>query len=241
MARRLQDKLALITGAANGIGAAVARAYAQAGARLILLDCDLEGLERSDDRCKALGAAVTLVQLDLQEGAKIDALGVEVAGRFGRLDILVGNAAVLGVLGPTAHMEPKVWEQVMAVNVNANWRLLHAFDALLQKSPMGRAIFTTSYITEHVKAYWSAYATSKVALNRLVQTYATETQNIAPNLRVNLVDPGIVRTKLRAEAMPGEDPQTLPAPEDVVDVFVELAVPNCQQHGEVIRVGHKAV
>jgi len=231
----LQNKLALITGAANGIGAAIAQAYARQGAQLILVDRDLEGLERSDDLCKDLGAEVTLVHLDLQEADKIDALGIEVARRFGRLDILVGNAAVLGVLGPTAHMDASVWDQVMAVNVNANWRLLRAFDTLLQKAPMGRAIFTTSHITEHIKAYWSAYATSKVALNRLVQTYAAETQNIAPNLRVNLVDPGIVRTKLRAEAMPGEDPESLKDPEDVVGVFVELAVPECRKHGEVVQ------
>ena len=236
MSNRLNNKLALITGAAGGIGAAIAKAYATEGARLILIDRDLAGLEHVDDHCKVLGAEVTLVHLDLQEGDKIDALGFEVARRFGGLDILVGNAAVLGILGPTAHMEPEIWDQVMAVNVNANWRLLRAFDPLLRQAPEGRSVFTTSHITEHIKAYWSAYATSKVALNRLVQTYAAEVQNIAPNLKVNLVDPGIVRTKLRAEAMPGEDPLTLPVPEDIVGVFVDLAAMECKRHGEVIIV-----
>lgn len=237
MSNRLQDQLALITGAANGIGAAIAQAYAREGARLILVDRDLEGLERTDDQCKALGAEVTLVHLDLQEGDKIDALGIEVAQRFKKLDILVGNAGILGILGPTAHMDPKIWDEVMAVNANANWRLICAFDPLLRQALMGRAIFTTSHITTHLKAYWSAYATSKVALERLVQTYAAEVKNISPDLKVNLVDPGIVRTKLRAEAMPGEASKILPAPEDVVGVFVDLAASECKKHGEVVRAG----
>jgi NAD(P)-dependent dehydrogenase (short-subunit alcohol dehydrogenase family) len=156
-----------------------------------------------------------------------------VAERFGRLDILVGNAALLGILSPVPHIQPKVWQQVMTVNVDANWRLIRAFDPLLRVSEAGRAIFVTSGVARAVFPYWGAYAVSKAALEMMVKVYAGEVTKT--KLKVNLLDPGVVRTSMRAQAMPGEDPATLPPPEAISDRFVELAEASCRRHGEVVR------
>ncbi len=239
--QQLKGKLALITGASRGIGAAVAEAYAQQGANLILVARHIEGLEQIDDRVQAFGVNTTLVPLDLKSSDKIDELALQITQRFGKLDIIVGNAGVLGTLSPISHLEPEVWDEVMAVNLTANMRLIRAFDPLLRQAPHGRAIFVTSGITHHIKAYWSAYSSSKVALERLVKIYAAEVANIAPNLKVNLLDPGVVRTALRRQAMPGEDPQSIATPEDIVDVFVKLASEEYQGHGEVVLASKKAV
>ena len=235
MARVLEDRIALITGASRGIGAAVAERFAGEGAHVVLVGRTVGGLEETDDRVRAAGGAATLVPLDLCDMAGIDRLGASIAERFGRLDILVGNAAILGRLGPVAHMPIDLWDQIVAINVTANWRLIRACDALLRASDAGRAIFVSSGVTRGVFAYWSAYAATKSALETLAKTYAAEVERTP--VRVNIVDPGIVRTRMRAEAFPGEDPMTLPAPEDITEVFVELGAAKCRHNGEIVSAG----
>lgn len=232
-ARRLDGRIALITGASRGIGRAVAVRYAAEGAHVILVARTVGGLEETDDLVRAAGGTATLVPHDLASSAEIDVLGASVAQRYGRLDVLVGNAAVLGVLGPIFHMDPPVFERVMAVNVTANWRLIRSFDPLLRQSDAGRAIFVTSGIARSATPYWGAYAMSKAALETLALTYAGEVRR--SKIRVNLLDPGVVRTRMRAEAFPGEDPQSLPPPESVAETFVELALPSCTRHGEIVQ------
>ncbi len=219
---KLAGKVALITGASRGIGAAVARQFASLGAHVILVARTVGGLEELDDAIQKEGIGkATLVPMDLLEFEKIDQLAAEIAKRFGRLDILVGNAAMLGGLRPLVHVTEETWNKVMGLNLTANWRLIRAMDPLLRKAEAGRAMFVTSGVTEGVFPYWGPYAISKAALEMLVKTYAAEVAKT--NVRVSLVDPGVVRTSMRAEAMPGEDPNTLPAPEEIVDRFVTLA------------------
>ncbi len=232
MARALDNRIALITGASRGIGAAVAERFAAEGAHVVLVGRTVGGLEETDDRVRAAGGAATLVPLDLADMAGIDRLGASIAERFGRLDVLVGNAVILGRLGPVAHLPPDNWEAIVTVNLTANWRLIRGFDSLLRASDAGRAIFVSSGVTRGVSAYWSAYATTKSALETLAKTYAAEVENTS--VRVNIVDPGSVRTRMRAEAFPGEDPMRLPAPEEITDVFVELGVRECRRNGEIL-------
>ncbi len=231
--KQLDGRIALITGASRGIGAAVARLYAAQGAHVVLTARTTGGLEETDDAVRSAGGAATLVPLDLREFDQINRMGAAIAERFGRLDILVGNAAVLGVLGPAGHMTPEVWQEVMDVNVTANWRLIRSFDPLLRESDAGRAIFVTSGVTGGVFPYWSAYAASKAALETLVRTYAGEVEKT--KIKANLLDPGIVATAMRATAFPGEDPATLAQPEDVAPAFLDLALPSCRKQGEVVR------
>ena len=231
--KKLDGRIALITGASRGIGAAVARLFASHGAHVILTARTTGGLEETDDAIRDAGGAATLVPLDLRDFDQIDCMATATAERFSRLDILVGNAAVLGVLGPTGHMTPEVWQEVMDVNVTANWRLIRSFDPLLRKSDAGRAIFVTSGVTSCVFPYWSAYAASKASLEILARTYAGEVQKTSIN--VNLLDPGIVATAMRAVAFPGEDAATLAQPDDIAPAFLELALVSCRKHGEIIR------
>ncbi len=229
----LDGRIALVTGASRGIGAAVAERFAAEGARPILAARTAGALEEVDDRIAAAGAGnATLVPVDLADHDRIDEMAGAIAERFGRLDILVGNAAVLGGLAPLAHVEPDRWAEAMDVNLTANWRLIRAFEPLLRRSPAGRAIFVTSGVTRGAFPYWGPYAASKAALEALVRTWAAELEKT--EIRVNVLDPGIVRTRMRAEAMPGEDPMALPPPENIADVFVELASTNCHRHGETV-------
>jgi NAD(P)-dependent dehydrogenase (short-subunit alcohol dehydrogenase family) len=230
---RLAGRIALVTGASRGIGAAVAKRYAAEGAHVVLVARTVGGLEETDDAIRAAGGAATLVPFDLAEGAKIDELGGRLQERFGRLDILVGNAASLGVLTPLAHLDPKAWDQVMAINVTANWRLIRSMDPLLRASGTGRALFVTSGVTRGVFPYWGAYSVSKAALEMLVKTYAAEAA--IAGVRANIVDPGVVRTLMRATAMPGEDPATLPPPESITEVFVALASAGEKRNGQIVR------
>ena len=225
--------MALVTGASRGIGAAVARRYAAEGAHVILAARTVGGLEETDDAIRAAGGAATLVPLDLAEGAKIDELGARLYERFGKLDVLVGNAGTIGVLTPLTHMDPPVWDKVMAVNLAANWRLLRSMDPLLRRSDAGRAIFVSSGAARGVFPYWGAYAVSKAALEMLVRTYAAEVNEFG--VRANVVDPGAIRTAMRAEAFPGEDPMTLPPPEAITDIFVTLAEPSCRRNGQIVQ------
>ena len=230
MAGRLADRIALITGASRGIGAAVARRFAAEGAHVVLVARTPGGLEEVDDAVRAAGGKATLVPLDLADGAAIDGLAAPLLERFGRLDVLVGNAALLGRLTPLAQYPPDLWEQVFAINVHANWRLIRALDPLLRAAPAGRAIFVTSGITRHPRAYWGGYAATKAALEAMVAVYAAETAKTA--VRVNLLNPGPTRTRMRALAFPGEDPMGLPTPESLTEAFVALAEPTCRRHGE---------
>ncbi|NYZ12258.1 SDR family NAD(P)-dependent oxidoreductase [Azospirillum sp. RWY-5-1] len=231
---RLSGRVALITGASRGIGAAVAKRFAAEGAHVILTARTVGGLEEVDDAIRtATGQSATLVPLDLRKTDQIDQLGYSIYERFQRLDILVGNAGVLETLGPVAQFEPKLWDRVMTVNVTANYRLIRTADRLLRASDAGRAIFVTSGAAQAPYPYWGPYAASKAALEMLVRSYAMEIAS--SNLRVNLIDPGIVATKMRVQAFPGEDQSTLTQPDAITDAFVALAEPACTRHGEIVK------
>ncbi|MEQ8196275.1 MAG: SDR family NAD(P)-dependent oxidoreductase [Rhodospirillales bacterium] len=231
--QRLAGRIALVTGASRGIGRAVAKRFAREGAHVILSARTQGALEELDDEIRAAGGQSTLVPGDLTDFDMIDHMGRAVFERWGRLDILVGNAGLLGPLTPIAHLDPKVWDQVMAVNATANYRLIRSFDPLLRASPSGRAMFLSSTVGSEPRAYWSVYAISKAALEMMVKIYAAEVENT--NVRVNIVNPGATRTAMRAAAMPGEDPETVKTPDSVTGLFVDLAAPDCTRHGELIK------
>ena len=228
---RLDGRIALVTGASRGIGRAAALALARAGAHMILLARSSGALEELDDEIRASGGTATLLPLDLRKGEKIDALGPTIYQRWGKLDILVGNAGTLGPLSPLGHVTTDAWAMVMDINLNANWRLIRTLDPLLQRSDSGRAIFVTSGAAQAKTAYWGPYAVSKAGLEALVKTYAHETESTA--LRANLVNPGPMRTHMRARAFPGEDADTLPRPDAIAPLFVALASPTCTANGKV--------
>jgi NAD(P)-dependent dehydrogenase (short-subunit alcohol dehydrogenase family) len=230
----LKNRIALITGASRGIGQAVAKRFAAEGAQVILVARSSKGLEETDDAVRKAGGSATLVPLDLADAAKIEALAQQIAQRFGRLDILVGNAGALGELTPLPHLAPNIWQQVIDINLTANFHLIRCFDLLLKKSDAPRAMFVSSGITEGIFPYWGAYAASKSALENMVVNYAAENAKTA--LRANLIDPGIVRTRLRAQAMPGEDPMRHPAPEEITDIFVQLADVGLKETGKKFDV-----
>ena len=229
---RLSDRIALITGASRGIGRAVAQRFAAEGAHLILCARTQGALGELDDEIAPGGGATTLVPLDLTDFDAIDRMGAAIHDRFGRLDILVGNAAVLGVLGPIAQADPATWEQVVAVNLTANWRLLRSLDPLLRQSDAGRAIFVTSDVGHRAVPYWSAYSVSKAGLEMMVRLYAAEVATTS--VRANILDPGAVRTALRGAAYPGENPMDLPPPDSVAEAFVALAEAGRAKNGEII-------
>lgn len=238
MTNRLDGRIALITGASRGIGAAVAKRFAAEGAQLILTARTSGALEELDDEIRTAGGLQpTLVPLDLREGALIDELGAALHERFGRLDVLVANAGVLGGLRPVGHYQPNMWEEAIDINLTANWRLIRSLDPLLRQSEAGRAIFVTSRITTATEGrpYWAPYAASKAGLEALVMTWASELHKT--DLKVNLIDPGPVATRMRAEAFPGEDPATIAAPEDVANAFLELAEASSMRHGERLVAG----
>ena len=227
----LAHRIALVTGASRGIGHATALALARAGAHVVAVARTVGGLEELDDAVKAAGGAATLVPLDLKDYEGIDRLGFALHERFGRLDILVGNAGILGPLSPLGHVEAAAWDEVMAVNVTANWRLLCAMDPLLKFSDAGRVVFVSSGVAARALAYWGPYAVSKAALEALARTYAAETATT--NVRVNVFLPGTVRTRMRAQAMPGEDPMTLETPDKVAEKIVDLCLPSMQETGKI--------
>jgi NAD(P)-dependent dehydrogenase (short-subunit alcohol dehydrogenase family) len=231
--QRLKDRIALVTGASRGIGRAVALAYAREGAHVLLLARTRKTLEEVDDAIRCEGGAATLIPLNLAHGPKIDALGPNLYERFGKLDILVGNAAMLGRLSPLAHVPSEHWERVLAVNLTANWRLIRTLDPLLRRSDAARIIFVTSGGAHDGEAYWAPYSVSKAALEALAKTYASETTGSA--VKVNLIDPGEVATSLRAEAFPGDDPSALRQPEALAEIFVQLALPDWKETGQIVR------
>jgi NAD(P)-dependent dehydrogenase (short-subunit alcohol dehydrogenase family) len=231
---RLKDRIALITGASRGIGRAVAEKFAQEGAHVLLLARARKALEEVDDRIRAGGGKATLVPLDLANGKAIDALGPSLHERFGRLDVLVGNAAILGRLSPLTHIPSELWDMSFAVNVTANWRLIRTLDPLLRLSRAGRVIFVTSGVARSARAYWAPYAVTKAALEALAKTYANEASDSA--IKVNVIDPGATATRMRAEAYPGEDPSKLRTPEQVAEAFVPLAMPDFADTGQIVEL-----
>jgi NAD(P)-dependent dehydrogenase (short-subunit alcohol dehydrogenase family) len=228
--KRLEGRLALVTGASRGLGAAVAKRFAAEGAHVILLARSREGLERVDDAIRRTGASATLIPLDLRRFGQIEQLAASIEQRFGRLDILVSCAAVLGHLSPTGHFPAALWREVMDVNLAANWHLIAALDPLLQRSPAGRSVFTTCEAARLAPPFWGAYAASKAGLETMIRVYANEIGHGA--MRANLVDPGPMRTDLRAAAFPFEDRAALKSPEDATEAFVALAETGCTRNGE---------
>jgi NAD(P)-dependent dehydrogenase (short-subunit alcohol dehydrogenase family) len=231
---RLAGRVALVTGASRGLGAAIAKRFAAEGAELILLARTVGGLEEVDDVARAAGAHATLVPLDITDFPALDRLGAAIYERYKRLDVLVANAALLGSLSPLGHIDPKEWQKVVDVNLTANWRLIRSLDALLRASRAGRAIFVTASVGKTPRAYWGAYAVAKAGLEQLAGLYASEVA--MTKLKVNLVDPGPLRTQLRQQAYPGENPDSLPLPEAFTEVFVELAEASGPRHGERIEL-----
>ena len=231
MTSLLKDRIALITGASRGIGYATAKALAAQGAHIIALARTVGALEELDDEIKQIGGTATLVPVDLKDFEALDRLGASIYERWGKLDILVGNAGVLGSLTPVGHIKPKEWDEAFAVNVTANWRLIRSLDVLLRQSDAGRALFITSGAAHNARAYWGLYSTTKAALETLVITYAKEVASTA--LRVNLLNPGPVRTAMRAKAMPGEDPSTLTTPAELAQHIPALLAPHLTETGAI--------
>jgi NAD(P)-dependent dehydrogenase (short-subunit alcohol dehydrogenase family) len=231
LSKSLSGRIALVTGASRGIGAAVALALAKHGAHVVAVARTVGGLEELDDKISALGGTATLVPLDIKDSAGLQRLAPALRERHGRLDILVGNAGYLPVPAPLGHIEPKNWDDALAINVTANWRLIAAMDPLLKLSDAGRAVFITSGLASMARAYFAAYATSKAALDALVRTYASEVAT--SKVKVNLFSPGQTRTKMMATAFPGVDPETLPLPETVAETIVPLCSPDCTENGKL--------
>jgi NAD(P)-dependent dehydrogenase (short-subunit alcohol dehydrogenase family) len=231
MTQPLAGSIALVTGASRGIGRATALSLARAGAHIVAVGRTVGALEEVDDAVQSAGSSATLVPLDIRDYPGIYRLAAALNERHQHLDILVGNAGVVGQRSPLDHIDPKNWDDVMAVNVTANWHLIRAMDPLLRRAKAGRAVFISSGAATHARAYSGAYSVSKAALNALGRIYADETS--ATPIRVNLFNPGPTRTRMRAQVMPGEDPMTLPTAEDVADKIVELCLPSCSVTGKL--------
>jgi NAD(P)-dependent dehydrogenase (short-subunit alcohol dehydrogenase family) len=225
----LSGRIALVTGASRGIGYFLALAMAKAGAHVVAVARTVGGLEELDDEIKAAGGSATLVPLDLADMEGIDRLGGALHERWGKLDVMVANAAVLGTISPVGHVEAKVFDKVMAINVTSTWRLIRSVDPLLRASDAGRAILLSSGAANNPRAFWAPYAASKAAVEALARSWADETKNMA--LRVNSVNPGATRTAMRAQAVPGENPETLPHPRDIAQRILPLASPTLRQTG----------
>ncbi|PHK95914.1 oxidoreductase [Pseudoroseomonas rhizosphaerae] len=229
----LAGQVALVTGASRGIGAALALELAGRGAHCVLVARTQGGLEETDDAIRAIGGTATLLPFNLTKDAdKIDAFGPSLIERFGRLDILVHNAGTLGSLTPVAHIQPRDWTELVGVNLTATWRLIRTCDPPLRAAPAGRAVFVTTGRVQRPKPYWGPYGATKAGMEHLVRSWAMEVEG--GNLRVNLFDPDVVATKLRAQAMPGEDPATIAQPADVAPALADLCMPAESRHGETV-------
>lgn len=231
---RLDGKLALVTGASRGIGYFLAKELGRRGAHVIAVARTVGGLEELDDEIKAMGGTATLVPLDLTDMPAIDRLGGSIHERWGKLDIMVANAGVLGTISPIGHMEAKVFDKVMAINVSSVWRLIRTTDPLLKLSDAGRAILLSSGVAHTARAYWGPYAASKAAVEVMARSWAEE--NKQTRLRINCVNPGATRTAMRAQAVPGEDPETLPTPAEVAAKIALLCDPALNVNGKLYDV-----
>jgi NAD(P)-dependent dehydrogenase (short-subunit alcohol dehydrogenase family) len=232
MSKPLADKLALVTGASRGIGRAAAIALAEAGAHVVCLARTTGALEEVDDEIQKAGGTATLVPLNIRDFPALDRLGQSIFERWGRLDAFLGNAGSLGVLTPLAHMQPKIFQELIEVNVTANWRLIRSLDPLLRASDAGRALFVSSGAARKHTPFWGGYGMAKAALESLALTYAAECETT--KVRVNILNPGAMRTAMRARAMPGEDADTLPKPDAVAPLIVDLLSPSNMKNGELI-------
>jgi len=230
MTKSLSGRVVLVTGASRGIGQQAAIALGAAGAHVICVARTVGGLEETDDVIQKAGGSATLVPLDLKDFAAIDRLGASIFERWGRLDAFLGNAGTLGALTPLTHLEPKIFQELLDINIAANWRMIRSFDLLLRKSDAGRVLFVSSGAAAKHTPFWGGYGMSKAALESLALTYAAECAGT--NVKVNLLNPGPLRTRMRAVAMPGEDPQSLTPPEAVAPLIVELLSPTNQKNGE---------
>jgi NAD(P)-dependent dehydrogenase (short-subunit alcohol dehydrogenase family) len=231
MTQLLVDRIALVTGASRGIGRALSLLLARAGAHVVAVARTVGALEELDDEIRAIGGATTLVPLDMRDYDGFYRLAAALNERYKRLDVLVGNAGVVGQRSPLGHIDPKNWDETIAVNLTANWHLIRALDPLLRAASAGRAVFVTSGAATHARAYSGPYSVSKAGLNVLARTYASETEQTP--VRVNLFNPGPTRTRMRAQVMPGEDPMTLPTPEMVAEKILELCLPGCTETGKL--------
>ncbi len=231
MSKPLADCIALVTGASRGIGRATALALAREGAHVVAVARTVGGLEEVDDEAKKLGGSATLVPLDMRDYPGLYRLAAAINERYQRLDILIGNAAIGGQRSPLGHIEPQAWDDAFAINVTANFHLIRAMDPLLRRAKAGRAVFVTSGAATSARAYAGPYSASKAALNTLARTYASETSSTP--LRVNLFNPGPTRTRMRAGVMPGEDPMTLPTPEEVAETILPLCLPDLTETGKL--------
>jgi NAD(P)-dependent dehydrogenase (short-subunit alcohol dehydrogenase family) len=229
--RSLAGHVALVTGATRGIGRAVAVALARAGAHVVGTGRTQGALEELGDAVRAAGSTATLVPLDMRDYPGIYRLATALNERRQRLDVLVGNAAIAGQRSPLGHLDPPAWDEAMAVNVTANYHLIRAMDPLLRRAPAARVVFVTSGAATHARAYGGPYSVSKAALNVLARTYAAETDSTP--IRVNLFNPGPTRTRMRAQVMPGEDPMTLPTPEQVAEKIIDLCLPGFSETGKL--------
>jgi NAD(P)-dependent dehydrogenase (short-subunit alcohol dehydrogenase family) len=227
----LSGRIALVTGASRGIGYAAALALARAGAHVVAVARTVGGLEELDDAIRAGGGSATLVPLDLKDHEGIARLAAALNERYRRLDVLIGNAGIGGPSSPLSHVEPKAWDDVMAINVTANWQLIRHFEPLLKASDAGRVVFVSSGAAHNARAYRGPYGVSKAALEALARTFAAETESTP--IRVNLFNPGPTRTGLRAAVMPGEDPMTLPSADEVAEKIVALALPSFTESGKL--------
>lgn len=232
MPGRLAGKIALITGASRGLGAAIAESFAREGAHLVLTGRTVGGLEEADDRVRAAGGSATLVPFDLRDFIRIDELAAALYERYGRLDILIGNAGEFGAFSPLGHIEPALWGEVVDLNLTANWRLIRAMDPLLRAAEHGRAVFVTTALARDALPYYGPYAVSKAGLETMIRIYAGEVART--RLRVNLIDPGVVRTRLRARIFPGENPAGLQSAEAIAEAFLPLVLEEWDRHGEMI-------
>jgi NAD(P)-dependent dehydrogenase (short-subunit alcohol dehydrogenase family) len=233
MSRELSGRVALVTGASRGLGAAVAVELGRLGAHVVITARTQGGLEDTDDAVREAGGTATLLPLDLREDEKLEAIAPSIFSRFGRLDILVHAAGVLGKLTPVSHALVQDRTEVLAVNTLATWRLIQGCEAPLRQSDAGRAVFVTDVRAREPLAYWGSYGASKAAAAHLVLTWAAEVATT--KLRVNLFDPGPMRTRLRAAAFPGEDPGLVPVPGAAAAALVALCLPEETRHGEVAR------
>ena len=237
MTKPLEGRVALVTGASRGIGRAAGRALAAAGAHVILVARTVGGLEDLDDDIQKAGGHATLVPLDLKDFAALDRLGASIYQRWGKLDAFLGNAAVLGPVTPLSHINPKQFQELVDVNITANWRLIRSLDPLLRQSDAGRVLFVTSGVARRHMPFWGGYSMSKAALESLALIYAAECAGT--NVKVNLFSPGALRTVMRARAFPGEDPQTLETPDAVAPLIVDLLSPACDKNGELVEYAGK--
>lgn len=233
-ARPLDGRLALVTGASRGIGAAIAEALGRTGAHVILTARNSAGLEAVEERIHAAGASATIAPMDLADGESIGKLATAVAERWGKLDILVLNAAMLGALTPVQDIDAKEFARLISLNLLSNQALIAAFDRLLRKSDKADVVALTSSVGDEPRAFWGAYGSSKAALDTLVGAYADETA-FTGKLRVHIVDPGATRTRMRELAFPGEEPASLKGPEVVADAILGRLLSDAPT-GERLRV-----